>query len=407
MDREACARRDADVPAVVDHPPFTLPDGVVYLDGNSLGPPPAGVASRLQDAIRTEWAQGLIRSWNDAGWVDAPARAAARLAPLLGADPTEVVVADSTTVNLFKAVAAMAALTPDRTTVLVVEDDFPTDRYVVEGIAAMTGRRVRHVPADRLADAVDQEVAVVALSHVDYRTGTRRPAVELTARAHAAGAHVVWDLSHSTGAVDVDLHAWDADVAVGCTYKYLNGGPGAPGYLYAAARHADALSPVRGWFSHARPFDFAEEYVPAAGAARFAGGTPPMLSLLALETALRVWEHADLAALETRATSLTATFIELADARCTDLGIEVVTPRDPQSRGAQVTLRHAQAHAVVRALADRGVIGDHRPPDLLRFGFAPLYVRHVDVWDAVDTLRDVLASGAWDDPRYHHRATVP
>ncbi|MFA9444850.1 kynureninase [Egicoccus sp. AB-alg6-2] len=407
MDRAACAERDADDPLASHRARFTLPDGVIYLDGNSLGALPAGVADRLETVVAQEWGTGLIRSWNDAGWVDLPARVADRLAPLLGADADEVAVGDSTSVALFKVLAAARRLRPDRRVLLTDTANFPTDRYVADGLAELIGDLdVRVVPPAELATSIDAHVAVLALTEVDYRTGARHDVAALTAAAHAAGALTVWDLAHSTGALAVDLHGWGVDFAVGCSYKYLNGGPGAPGYLYVARRwHDRARTPLQGWFGHAKPFAFGDTYVPAPDARRFQAGTPHVLSTAALDAALEAFDGVRPADLEAKARRLTNTFITLVDQRCGG-AVEIASPRDAAARGAQVSLRHPHAHAVTQCLIARGVIGDHRPPDLVRFGFAPLYVGHVDVHDAVDVLADVLGTGAWDRPEYHRARTV-
>jgi kynureninase len=406
MDRQACSEMDErDVLAPL-RDRFRLPVGVRYLDGNSLGALQPAVAERVRRTVDVEWGEALIRSWNEAGWVELPGRVAGRLAPVVGADADELAVADSTSVDLFKALVAARGLRADRHVLLTDDANFPTDLYVAVGAARLCDLEVRVVPSDEVADHLDVDTAVLTLTHVDYRTGRLHDAAGLTAAAHAAGAVVVWDLSHSAGAVDVDLHAWDADLAVGCTYKYLNGGPGAPAYLYAARRwHDDLANPVPGWFGHAEPFAFAREHRPAAGAARFLGGTPPILSLAALDAALEVWDGLDAALVAAKGRTLTTLFVDLVDAACAGR-VEVVSPRDPHERGAQVSLRHPQAHALTQALVAAGVVGDHRPPDLVRFGFAPLYVRHVDVFDAVEVLAGLLESGAWDRPEHHARRTV-
>ena len=407
MERAACVEADRTDPLAAFRDGFVLPDGVIYLDGNSLGPLQPAVAERVAEVVRSEWGQGLIRSWNDAGWVTLAERIAGRLAPLVGADADEIAVTDSTSANLFKALAATRELTPDRRVIVTDDANFPTDVYVAEGLADLVGDlEVRVVPTTQIVDHLDAEVAAVTLTHVDYRTGRLHDPVALTAASHEVGAVAVWDLSHSTGALEVDLHGWGADLAVGCTYKYLNGGPGAPAYLYVARRwHERVSTPLRGWFGHEQPFAFDLEYRPAPGAARFLDGTPPVLSMAALDAALAVREEVDPALVAAKARALTRRFIDLVDARCGD-EVEVVTPRDPAGRGAQVSLRHPHAAAVMQALIARGVIGDHRPPDLLRFGFAPLYVSHTDVWDAVDHLADVLRTGDWDRPEHHTRPTV-
>ncbi len=406
MDRADLARRDDQDPLRRLREHFVLPDDVLYLDGNSLGALQTSVSDRVQRVVAVEWGAGLIRSWNEAGWVALPARVAGRLAPLVGADADELTVADSTSANLFKAVVAMARLRPERGVLLADDRNFPTDLYMAGGAAELLGLDLRVVPADDLIAAIDDDVAVVTATEVDYRDGSRRDLRAATDTAHAAGALTVWDLSHSTGAVAVDLHGWGADAAVGCTYKYLNGGPGSPAFLYVARRHHDdAGSPLRGWFGHAEPFAFEPDYRAADGASRFQNGTPSVVALSALDAALEVWDGVDVTAVASRASELTDLFIDLVD----DLGsadLEIITPRDPARRGAQVSLRHAEAYRVMRALIAHDVIGDHRPPDVLRFGFSPLYLRRVDVWDAVEHLGAILADGRWRDPAYEGRETV-
>jgi kynureninase len=406
VDREACAALDRADPLAPLRGRFHLPAGIRYLDGNSLGALQPAVAARMRTVVDDEWGAGLIGSWNDAGWVHLPTRIASRIAPLVGADADEVAVTDSTSVDLFKALVAARELRPDRHVLVTDDANFPSDLYVAHGAARLADLEVRLVPSGRVTDHLDGDTAVVCLTHVDYRTGRLHDAAGITAAAHDAGAVAVWDLSHSTGAVDVDLHAWDADLAVGCTYKYLNGGPGAPAYLFAARRWHDQLrSPIPGWFSHAAPFAFERDHRPADGAARFLGGTPPVLSMAALETALEVWEGVDPASVAAKGRALTTLFVDLVAARCGD-HVEVASPRDAHDRGAQVSLRHPHAYAITQALVARGVIGDHRPPDLVRFGFAPLYVRYVDAFEAVEQLADLLDTGAWDRPGFHSRRTV-
>lgn len=395
---DAARDADRDDPLLARRAGIDLPDGVLYLDGNSLGPLHHAVRERLHRVIDDEWARGLIRSWERLpsgadGWRHLPQRVAARLAPWLGAEPDEIAVSDSTSVDLFKALAAAAALRPRRRIVLTDDANFPTDRYVAEGLAALTGDlEVRVVPSAEVADHLDDAVAVLTLTEVDYRTGRRHDVAALTRAAHATGAVAVWDLSHSTGALAVDLHAADVDLAVGCTYKYLDGGPGAPAYLYVARRwHDQVQTPLRGWFGHAEPFAFAPGYVPASGADRFLDGTPPILSLSALDAALELRDGLDPTAVEAQAHELTSRFIALVDLHL-GAAVELVTPRDPAHRGAQVSLRHAHAGEIVAALAERGVIGDFRPPGIARFGFSPLVVSRVDVHHAVDALAAVLAA---------------
>ena len=385
---------------------FALPDGVIYLDGNSLGALPKSTPDRLADVIRHEWGERLIRSWNEAGWWTASRRVAGLLAPLLGASADEIAVADSTSVNLFKLVVAGLRMRPGRTAVVVERHAFPTDVYVARSAAELLGGRTRLIdgPAD-LPAALDDKVGVVCLSHVDFRTGALWPAARTTAAVHDAGALMLWDVCHSAGALDVDLHAWRADLAVGCGYKYLNGGPGAPAFAYAATEHHSALStPLPGWHGHADPFAMSPEYRPAEGIGQLANGTPPLLSLLALEDALGVFTGVSTADLRAKAAALTSFFLELVTKACPSLS--VASPLDPTERGAQVALRFQHAYGLVTALIDRNVIGDFRAPDIARFGFAPAYVRFVDVWDAVEAITDVLGNGEYLAERFAVRPVV-
>ena len=406
MDRDACLARDAADPLAGFRTRFLLPPGLIYLDGNSLGALPRGVAERIAETVATEWGQGLIRSWNAAHWIDLPARVAAKLAPLIGARPAEVAVADSTSVNLYKLIVAALRLRPEREVVLTETDNFPTDLYIAEGATRSLGRRLQLVPRERMVDAIDGDTALVMLTHVDFKTGALHDMAGLTGAAHARGALALWDLSHSAGALPVALGAADADFAVGCGYKYLNGGPGAPAFAFVAERHHDGLDqPLSGWMGHARPFDFGPRYAPAAGVARLLCGTPPVLSLVALDQALDLWSEVDMGAIRTKSLALGELMIDLVETRCAGHGLELASPRGA-GRGSQVSFRHAEGYAVMQALIARGVIGDFRAPDLLRFGFAPLYVRHVDVWDAVEQLRQVLAGREWNRPQYRQRAAV-
>jgi len=375
---------------------FTLPEGVVYLDGNSLGALPAATPARVAELVTREWGQGLIRSWNDAGWYDLPRGLGDRIAPLVGAAPGQVVVCDSTSVNLFKVLTAALRLRPDRPVIVSELGSFPTDLYLTEGVGSYQ-RRLLGRDGDTLEQLIGADTAVVLLSHVDYRSGRLQDMAAVTELAHRHGALVVWDLCHSAGALPVRLDDCAADFAVGCTYKYLNGGPGSPAFLYAATRHQqDAEQPLTGWFGHAEPFAFEPGYRPAAGIGRFLTGTPPLLSFAGLQAALDIWAEVDLDALRAKSLSLSSLFLELT----APLGLESVTPAEPEQRGSQVSLRHPQAYQVMQALIARGVIGDFRAPDVLRFGFTPLYLSHAEVWDAAEALREVLGSGSWRDPRF-------
>lgn len=403
-DRVAAVELDDADPLASVRDRFMLPSGVIYLDGNSLGALPRGVRERVGEVVGTEWGRDLIGSWNTAGWIDLPVRVAGKIAALIGADPDEVAVADSTSVNVFKLLGAAVAMRPDRPVIVMEPTTFPTDGYVAASVAQTYGLQLRWCdPADPLA-AVGRDTAVLSLTHVDYRTGRVYDQQQVTAGAHAAGALMMWDLCHTAGALPFDLHAIDADLAVGCTYKYLNGGPGAPAYAFAARRlHSDIAQPLTGWMGHASPFEMHRDYAPSAGMRRFQVGTPPILALSALDAALDAFGGVELAALRAKSLQLTSLFIELVQAR-TDL--DVVTPLDPERRGSQVSLRHESAYGLVQALIARGVVGDFRTPDIARFGFAPLYLRAVDVWDAVEQLVQVLRGEEYARPEYAVRAAV-
>ena len=403
--RDEAAALDARSPLAGRRDLFDLPDDRVYLCGNSLGALPRAVPERMAMVLREEWGHGLVGSWNTADWTSVAGRVAARIAPLVGAAAEDLTAGDSTSVSLFGLMVAAARLRPGRGVLVVEESTFPTDGYVAAGVAELLGLELRWCdPADPAA-ALDEDVAVLALTHVDYRTGAMFDLPGLTRAAHEVGALALWDLCHTTGAVPVDLTAADADLAVGCSYKYLNGGPGAPAYAWVHPRHQAALRPpIQGWWGHARPFDMVRDFEPASGASRLRAGTPPVLALSALEAALTAFEGVSPADLRSVSLSLTDLFLRRLDERLPDL--EVVTPREHARRGSQVSLRHPDAYPLVQALAARGVVGDFRGPDLARFGFAPLYVRHVDVHDAVEHLVAVLERGEHRDPAYARRNAV-
>jgi kynureninase len=400
--RECLALDDGDGLAALGQR-FALPEGVIYLDGNSLGPMARQIPARLEHVVEDEWGRGLIRSWNDAGWIDAPRRTSARVARIVGADADEVTVADSTSVNLFKLLVAAARLRPDRNVLLSVSGDFPTDRYIAESVAEILGLRAHCAgpEPDALIAALDERVAVLALSHVDYRTGRINPMSRLTAAAHAAGAVALWDVSHSAGVIDIGLNAAHVDFAVGCGYKYLNGGPGAPAFVYVARRHHELIQqPLTGWLGHAQPFAFADAYVPAKGIDRLQCGTPPMMSLLALEAALEAFDGVDLTALRRKSQALGDLFIRLIDERLGPYGFALASPRDRDVRGSQVSLAHPRAYAVMQALIARGIIGDYRAPDILRFGLAPLFVRFADIFDTAAAIDEIMTVEEWNQPRF-------
>ena len=388
---------------------FTLPEGVVYLDGNSLGPPPRDVFDRIAEVLRDEWGSDLVRSWTKHGWIELPERVAGGIASLIGADPIEIAVADSTSVNIFKLLGAALELRPGRKVIVSEKDNFGTDLYVAQGLAEFLGDQVslRLVNRAQLGTALDDDVAVLMLTQVDFRTGEMHDMEAWSAAAHDAGAVILWDLAHSAGAVPVDLENCAADLAVGCGYKYLNGGPGAPAFAYVARRHHDNLnSPLWGWMGHEAPFDFDTDYRPAAGVGGIRVGTPPILSLAALECGVASVSEIGIGALRSKSVALTELFIALVEQECAGHGFELVSPRDGDRRGSQVSLRHSEGYAIMQALIADGVIGDFRAPDLLRFGFAPAYVRYVDVWNAVASLREIMEDETWDRAEYKERSRV-
>ena len=424
--RQDCVALDAADALAPLRDAFELPDGVIYLDGNSLGALPKATAARVQQVVRNEWGVGLIRSWNSAGWIDLAQRIGNQIAGLVGAGANELIVADSTSVNLYKVLSTAIAMqkvdTPARRTIVSERSNFPTDLYIAETLACEHGMTLVLIDADDLPAHLDDKLAVLMLTHVNYRTGRMFDMAQVTHDAHAVGALVVWDLAHSAGAVPVDLTGADADFAVGCGYKYLNGGPGAPAFVWAHPRQTARMDreqlrqPLAGWLGHAAPFEFAADYRPALGIQRFVCGTPALLSMSALACGLDVFGQAErfggLLALRRKSLALTELFIALVEARCAGHGLKLVTPREREQRGSQASFAHQDqdgaisGYAVMQALIARGVIGDFRSPDLLRFGFTPLYTRFVDVFDAAEHLHAVLASGEWREARFNERAAV-
>lgn len=379
---------------------------MIYLDGNSLGALPKATAARVTQVVEQEWGQSLIRSWTDHGWIDLQFRVGEKIGRLIGAAAGTTVVADSTSVNLFKLLSAALDLRPDRTVILTEEGNFPTDLYMAQGLMALLGRGhlLRPVPATGLVDAMDRDVAVLMLTHVNYRSGAMHDMAALTRAAHGVGALVLWDLSHSVGAVPLRLDADGVDLAVGCGYKYLNGGPGAPAFLHVArGLQHDLRLPLTGWLGHAEPFAFESEYRPANGIARAVVGTPPVISLAALEVGVDLALHVPMAAVRAKSLRLAELFIALM---ASEPGFRLLTPRNAERRGSQVSFAHSDGYAIMQALIEGGVIGDFRAPDVLRFGLAPLYVRFVDVWDAVAALREVMRAEAWRDPRFQQQRKV-
>jgi kynureninase len=429
MNRDDCQRLDADDALAPLRDLFELPSGVVYLDGNSLGALPRATVARVQQVVAAEWGVDLIRSWNTAGWIDLAQRVGDKIARLVGAGDGELIVADATSVNMYKALSAALNLarvdskagTLERRVILSERHNFPTDLYIAQSLARERGCELRLVDRDEIAPHLTADIAVLMLTHVNYRNGRMHDMAAINRATHTAGALVVWDLAHSAGAVPVTLKTStaeeSADFAVGCGYKYLNGGPGAPAFIWAHPRHTARMDdlqlwqPLSGWLGHAAPFDFSPQYRPAAGIARFVCGTPPVLSLAALEcgvdTLLAAEVHGGLPALRRKSQALTDLFISLVDARCSEYEFELLSPRDAKLRGSQVSFARADgAYSIMQALIARNVIGDFRAPDVLRFGVTPLYTRFVDIWDAVLHLHQVMQGGEWREARFGERAAV-
>jgi kynureninase len=409
LSRAALAALDASDPLAALRARFALPEGVIYLAGNSLGALPKATAGVMEQVVRREWGEDLVTGWTRHGWVDLPRSVGAKIARLIGAAPGEVLVADSISVNLFKLISAALQLRPGRRVILSERHNFPTDLYVAQGLRDLLVDRLelRLVESEEIETALDEQTALLMLTHVDYRTGRMHDMAGLSAAARRAGALTLWDLAHSAGAVPLDLRRDGVDLAVGCGYKYLNGGPGAPAFLFVAERWQDAArQPISGWFGHGQPFAFEPAYRPAEGIRRFLAGTPPILSLKALEVGVDLLAEVDPSALRAKSCRLTECFIRLVEERCADRDLTLASPREAERRGAQVAFRHVEGYPIMQALIARGVIGDFRAPDLLRFGLAPLYLRFVDLWDAVEVLRRVLQERAWDRPELKQRAAV-
>ncbi|AWS47470.1 kynureninase [Streptosporangium sp. 'caverna'] len=411
ISRAECVALDVDDPIKHFRDEFVLPDGTIYLVGNSLGAPPRTTMAAVTRTVEEEWAGRLVGGWNVSGWYDLPLTTGDRLAPLIGVGPGQVVVGESTSIAIVKAVSAALGLRPDRRVIISDLASFPTDRYMVEGLAkALGGYEIRDLRdgedlGEALSGALSDEVACVLLSQVDYRTGARHDTAAVTAQVQASGALMIWDLCHSAGAMQVDMS--EADFAVGCTYKYLNGGPGAPAFIYVHPRHqAEAEHMLTGWHGHAAPFAFEPGFRPADGIRRFTVSTPHVLSYAPLNAALDIWERVDLAAVRAKSMALTSLFIDLVEDFCAPYGLTLISPRDPERRGSQVGFSHPEGYPIMRALIDRGVHGDFRAPDVLRFGFAPLYIRFADVYDAAATLAEVLEKEHWRDEQYRQRLAV-
>jgi len=397
---------DASDPLAFARKRFRLPNGVIYLDGNSLGALPAAAPSALADTAERQWGDDLIASWNNHEWIDWPTKIAARLAPIVGAKPTELLIADSTSVCLFKLLVAAARARPGRRTIISQKRNFPTDLYVAQGLAEMLGLELKALDPDEIIPAIDSDTAVVTVTHVDYRSAAFYDMRAVNEAVRTAGALVVWDLSHSAGAVELDLNAAGSELAIGCGYKYLNGGPGAPAFLYVAEGMQDELqNPLQGWMGHAEPFAFVDDYRPAKGILKFLTGTPSILGLGALDAGLRSFDGIAMRDLAAKSRSLSKLFVSEVEARCGE-EVRLESPRDPAQRGSHVVFGHPEGYAVMQALIARGVIGDFRAPDLMRFGFAPLYNSHVEMIHAAEILEKILATREWDQPRFRQRAKV-
>ncbi|MGY4639477.1 kynureninase [Pseudomonas sp. TE24901] len=412
--RSHCLALDDQDPLAPLRRQFALPDGVIYLDGNSLGARPVAALERAQAVIAEEWGNGLIRSWNSAGWADLSQRLGNRLAPLIGARDGEVVITDTTSINLFKVLSAALTVqrqrTPARKVIVSEASNFPTDLYIAEGLTELLqqGYSLRLVNSpDELPEAIDNDVAVVMLTHVNYKTGYMYDMQAVTALSHECGALSIWDLAHSAGAVPIDLHTAGADYAIGCTYKYLNGGPGSQAFVWVNPALVDVVrQPLSGWFGHTRQFAMESNYAPSAGIARYLCGTQPITSLAMVECGLEIFAQTDMASLRSKSLALTDVFIALVEARCAAHGLVLITPREHAKRGSHVSFEHPEGYAVIQALIARGVIGDYREPRIMRFGFTPLYTSFTEVFDAVEILGEILDNRTWDQPQFKVRNSV-
>ncbi len=408
LDRNACAALDGEDPLAEFRDRFLSDGTTIYLDGNSMGRLPKAALPRLQEMAEHEWGTILVRGWTESGWMESPLRVGDRIAQVVGASPGEVLVADTTSVGLFRLMTSVLRARPQRRVIVTEWSNFPTDLYIAQGVAELVGCEVRAVERDSLRDALDSDTALLMLTEVDFRTGARHDMGALTEAAHAAGALVLWDLSHSAGAVEIQLNHHHVDLAVGCGYKYLNGGPGSPAFLHVATALQEELhNPIQGWLGHDNPFLFDSEYRRASGIRGWMSGSPPVLAIGALAVGIDLQLEAGAPAVGAKAGLLTEVFMRLARSRLGPLGFEVATPAEAERRGAQVSLRHTDGLAIVRAVGDRGVVGDFRPPDLCRFGLAPLYTRFVDLWDAVERIADVVESGTNRLAQYREEVAIP
>ncbi|WP_375057490.1 kynureninase [Zobellella sp. DQSA1] len=408
LTRDHLALLDRDDPLAPYRQQFELEEGLLYLNGNSLGALPGAARRRAAEVVEQEWGRGLIRSWNTHDWINLPERVGDKIARLIGAERGEVVVADSTSVNLFKLAAAALEMRPGRGKIVSEPGNFPTDLYILQGLERFRpGVRLETAPREELETLIDEDTALVVLTHVHYKSGEMFDMAALTARAQAVGALMLWDLSHSAGAVPVDLNGAGADFAVGCGYKYLNGGPGAPGFLFVARRHQEAFrQPLSGWFGHANPFAMQDRFEPAAGIRRGLCGTTGVLATSVLEVGVELMVSADMGQIRAKSRRMGEIFIELVEWHCRDFGFGLASPRDAERRGSQVSFTHEQGFAIMQALIARNIIGDFRAPDILRFGFTPLYTRYVDLWDTVQALAEVMRREEWKQPEFRKLTAV-
>jgi kynureninase len=406
MELEEARQLDEADPLAFARGRFELPEDCIYLDGNSLGALPAATSASLLNTAEQQWGKDLIASWNEHEWIEWPSRMAAKLAPIVGAKPSELLIADSTSVCLFKLLAAAARARPGRKTIVSQEANFPTDLYIAQGLCDMLGLKLRAVPANEVLSAIDDDTAALSLTHVDYRSAAIYDMPLIGDAAHAAGALIIWDLSHSAGAIELDLDGSGCDLAVGCGYKYLNGGPGAPAFIYVAERLQDALrNPIQGWMGHEHPFEFADDYRPVEGISRFLTGTPSILAMAALDSGISTFDGISMSDAQEKSRKLSQLFIDEVEDRC-GKEVRLASPRDPARRGSHVVFAHKEGYAVMQALIARKVIGDFRAPDLMRFGFTPLYNSFADIVSAAKVLADILETNEWDQPRFKSRAKV-
>ena len=406
MTLDEARQLDASDPLAFARERFSLPEGVIYLDGNSLGALPKAAPAALAEAAERQWGEDLISSWNKHEWIDWPTTIAAKLSPVVGAKPNQLLIADSTSVCLFKLFAAAVRARPGRGTIVTQQANFPTDLYVAQGLADMLGLEVKAVPSGQVSGALDDDTAVVMLTHVDYRSAAVHDMRAINDAAHAAGALAVWDLSHSAGAIELDLDGSGCDLAVGCGYKYLNGGPGSPAFIYVAdGLQGELANPLQGWMGHAEPFAFVDDYRPNQGIVRFLTGTPSILAMAALEAGLGTFDGIAMGDVQAKSRKLSRLFVDEVEARCGS-EVRLASPRDPAQRGSHIVFAHAEGYAVMQALIARGVIGDFRAPNLMRFGFTPLYTRYPDVVRAAEILTEILEAREWDQPRFRARAKV-